>query len=52
MSDTEFGEAALKDRALVHAMRGKYGRPRRLWPETEAKVRDFMAEYRQQDAAA
>jgi len=45
MTETDFGESALNDRALVHAIRGKYGRPRRLWPETEAKVRDFMAEY-------
>jgi hypothetical protein len=39
---TRFGDDALGDRHLVRQLRGG----RRLWPETEAKVRDFMATYR------
>ena len=42
ISATSFGELAMNDRHLVHQMRK--GR-RRLWPETEAKVRRFMATY-------
>jgi hypothetical protein len=48
LSPTRFGELALNDRHLVHQLRrGK----RRLWPETEAKIRRFMATY-QPDAQA
>jgi hypothetical protein len=39
MSQTAFGKAALKDPRLVHGLR----KGRRLWPETEARVREFMA---------
>lgn len=52
LSATAFGERALGDRHLVHQMKR---RGRRLWPETERKVRHFMATYRPdppQDAAA
>lgn len=37
-----FGHLAMNDRHLVRQIRGG----RRLWPETEAKVRAFMASYR------
>lgn len=39
---TSFGALALSDRHLVRQIR----KGRRLWPETEAKVRRFMATYR------
>lgn len=51
LSATAFGERALNDRHLVRQLRTG----RRLWPETEAKIRHFMATYRpdaEQDAAA
>ena len=38
---TRFGLLALNDKAFVAQV--KQGR--RLWPETEAKIRKFMAEY-------
>lgn len=50
MAPTALG-AALGDRHLVRQIRGG----RRLWPETEAKVRKFMLEYssaEQTEAAA
>ena len=47
MSPATFGRLALKDPHFVRDLRGG----RRLWPETEAKVRDFMREY-QPDADA
>ncbi|KPH67537.1 hypothetical protein [Novosphingobium sp. ST904] len=50
VSPTAFGQLALGDRHFVRQVRAG----RRLWPETEAKVRTFMATYRAaaQDAAA
>jgi hypothetical protein len=39
MAATKFGEAAMGDRHLVRQMRTG----RRVWPETEAKLRAFMA---------
>lgn len=42
LSATAFGEKALNDRHLVRQMR----QGRRIWPETEGKVRRFMATYR------
>lgn len=42
MKATRFGVLALNDRHLVRQLRNG----RRLWPETEAKVRRFMATYR------
>lgn len=36
-----FGDLAMKDRHLVRQLRNG----RRLWPETEDKVRAFMAGY-------
>lgn len=65
MTEQHFGTLALKDKHLVPDLRGvqrsagpdsppkNANGPRRLWPETEAKVRRFMATYRPaQDAAA
>jgi hypothetical protein len=54
MSPTMFGELALNDRHFVKQVRGEYrSRPkRRVWPETEAKVRTFMVTYRPQEEAA
>lgn len=42
MAPTFFGEEALKDRRFVKQLRNG----RRVWPETEARVRRFMATYR------
>jgi hypothetical protein len=49
VAPTQFGLLALNDKAFVAQLRNG----RRLWPETEAKVRKFMAEYQptRQDAA-
>jgi hypothetical protein len=41
MPQTKFGELAMSDTAFVL----KLQRGRRVWPETEAKARDFMASY-------
>ncbi|MBW6524450.1 hypothetical protein KZ810_13155 [Sphingomonas sp. RHCKR47] len=41
MAATRFGDKAMGDRHLVRQLRGG----RRLWPETEKKVRDFMADH-------
>lgn len=40
ISPTAFGQRALGDRHFVRQLRSG----RRVWPETEAKVRAFMAE--------
>jgi len=46
MAESTFGREALGDWRLIDELRGKgRAKPRRLWPETEAKVRDFMARY-------
>lgn len=47
MAESTFGRKALGDWRLIPELRGD-GRkkPRRLWPETEAAVRQFMATYR------
>ena len=47
MPPTKLGEAALKDPAFVHKLK----KGRRVWPETEAKVRNFMATYKAERAA-
>lgn len=53
MADSTFGREALGDWRLIAELRGGNGRRvRRLWPETEAKVRRFMATYRPEDRAA
>jgi hypothetical protein len=41
LPETRFGALVLNDTAFVH----KLAKGRRLWPETEAKVRRFMATY-------
>lgn len=41
LSATAFGERAMNDRHLVRQLRNG----RRLWPETEEKVRHFMVTY-------
>jgi hypothetical protein len=51
ISASQFGLSALNDKPFVHQVRNG----RRVWPETEAKVRQFMSSYRasaKQDAAA
>ncbi|WP_079730953.1 hypothetical protein [Novosphingobium mathurense] len=51
MAESTFGREALGDWRLVQELRGSQKRrPRRLWPETEAKVREFMASYRERAA--
>lgn len=47
MPDTRFGELALNDKPFLSQIR----KGRRLWPETESKVRDFMASYAKDKAA-
>lgn len=47
MKPTRFGELALNDKPFIEQLRNG----RRCWPETEAKVRRFMATYRPQEAA-
>lgn len=41
IAPSRFGELALNDKAFVSQLRGG----RRVWPETEAKIRNFMAGY-------
>lgn len=48
LAQTRFGELALNDKPFVSQLEGG----RRVWPETEAKVRTFMAGYRPQADAA
>ena len=43
IAESTFGRLAVNDWKLVRDLRG---RKRHLWPETEAKVRHFMATYR------
>jgi hypothetical protein len=42
LKPTRFGELALNDKPFVAQLENG----RRLWPETEAKVRRFMSTYR------
>jgi hypothetical protein len=52
LADSQFGVLAVNDKNLVPDLRGERGkRPRRLWPETEAAVRRFMATYRPEPTA-
>lgn len=48
MVPTTFGDLSLNDRHFVRQVRAG----RRVWPETEAKVRRFMATYRPEAEAA
>lgn len=47
LSETTFGRLALKDPHFVRDLR----KGRRLWPETEQKIRDFMSSYSPADIA-
>lgn len=47
MAPSRFGELALNDKPFVSELR----KGRRTWPETEAKVRAFMAAYARDKAA-
>ena len=42
MSPVTFGRTVMKDPHFIRDLRNG----RRVWPETEAKVRSFMASYR------
>ena len=47
LTEAKFGVLALKDWKFVRDLRGeKRSKPRRVWPETEREVRQFMATYR------
>ena len=48
LAPTRFGELALSDRHFVRQLRAG----RRVWPETEEKVRKFMRDYRAETQAA
>jgi hypothetical protein len=48
LKPTRFGELALNDKPFVAQLEAG----RRLWPETEAKVRRFMSTYRPHQADA
>jgi hypothetical protein len=53
LRESQFGVLALNDKNFIPDLRGDgRDKPRRLWPETEAKVRRFMATYRPESAAA
>lgn len=46
MAESTFGREVMGDWRLIDDLRGKNReKPRRLWPETEAKIRDWMREY-------
>jgi hypothetical protein len=48
MKPTAFGDRVMRDRHLVRQLRNG----RRIWPETEQKIRIFMAEYKPESATA
>lgn len=48
MTETSFGRRAMGDPHFVRDVRGK----RRLWPQTIAKVREFIAAHALADTAA
>ena len=46
MAESTFGREVMGDWRLIDDLRGKNrSKPRRIWPETEAKIRDWMREY-------
>ncbi len=52
LKEHQFGVLALNDKNFIPQVRGDGDkRPRRVWPETEAKVRNFMATYKAERAA-
>jgi hypothetical protein len=53
MADSTFGRKATGDWRLLRELRGDEGqRPRRLYPETRAKIRDFMSAHDREQAQA
>lgn len=48
MAETRFGELALKDKPFVKQVR----EGRRVWPETQDKVRAWMAAFEAEKQAA
>ncbi|ALC11248.1 hypothetical protein LH20_04705 [Sphingopyxis sp. 113P3] len=47
MAESTFGREAAGDWRLIKELRGQgRSRPRRLWGDTEDRIRRFMAEYR------
>lgn len=52
IAESTFGRDAVSDWAFIRDIRGDGGKRRRVWPETEAKVRRYMATYRPEQAAA
>lgn len=48
IAPTRFGQLALNDKAFVAQLRNG----RRIWPETEMKIRAWMATYRPDQANA
>ena len=53
MAESTFGREAAGDWKLLNEMRGvNRPKPRRLWPETEDKIRAFMLAYRPAQATA
>lgn len=48
MAETRFGDLALKDKPFVRQVR----EGRRVWPETQDKVRAWMAAFEAQQQAA
>lgn len=48
ISPTKFGDDAMADRHFVRQLRNG----RRVWPETEARARQYMVTYKPQQAAA
>ena len=47
ITEPQFGEQSVNDKNLVPQLNGiNCARPRRLWPETEARIRRYMATYR------
>ena len=52
LSESQFGVLALGDKNFIPDIRGdKREKPRRVWPETEAKARRFMVTYVSERAA-
>jgi hypothetical protein len=53
LRESQFGILALNDKNFVRDLKGEgRSRPRRIWPETEKQVRDFMASYKPDETSA
>jgi hypothetical protein len=47
LAESTFGRLAVGDWKFIKELRGEgRDRPRRLWPDTEQRVRDFMVTYK------